>query len=116
MGSVTDGTAELSEKSASRVLAWLGTLGPLGIHRFYLGRWITGGLAGGLMAALLVWSGFGVVGLFSELFGSGTDGPGVLNVVLRLGLTLVWGLWPGVDLWLLSTGRLRDGAGRVVQR
>jgi TM2 domain-containing membrane protein YozV len=113
---VGDGGGELSAKKAGTFLAWLGTLGPLGIHRFYLGRWITGGLAGGLFVALLVWSGVGVVGLFRDLFGDGRGGPGVVDVVARLGLTLVWGLWPGIDLWLLSTGRMRDRHGRILER
>ncbi len=109
-------TEEISDKQTGVALAWLGTIGPLGAHRCYLGRWWSGVALGGVMLALMVWSGAGMIALLGHVFGEPGGEPTIGNVLTRLGLTIVWGLWPGFDLWLLSSGRMRDGRGRLVQR
>lgn len=109
-------TEEISDKKQGVALGWLALLGPFGVHRFYLGRWISGTLLGGGMLALLVWAMVGVFDVFRDAWAGGSGGPSIGAVLLRLCLTAVAGLWPAVDLWLIAAGRLRDGRGRRVER
>lgn len=107
---------ELSDKKQGVALGWLATLGPFGVHRFYLGRWISGGLLGGAMLALLVWALAGVVDHLAHSWSGEPGGATIADILMRLGLTAVMGLWPGIDLWLIARGRLTDGRGRRLNR
>lgn len=85
-------------------------LGPLGLHRMYVGRWPTGlAQAAGTVAG--VWWLLAALPQVSLRIESWRVWP-VIPPLLAL---FAWGLWPVADVARLLAGRFRDTGGAVVR-
>ena len=81
-----------------------GLFGPVGLHRFYVGRVITGAIQLLSLLCVIGW----VVADFPYYEGD-------VNVLLLLGqlvALLLVGVWPSIDFYLLISGKFTDGNGR----
>jgi len=99
---------------ASRVVALLlcWFLGIVGVHRFYLGKWLSG-----LLMMALFGSSVGVFIYYVLTAGPGADGsPPEAFASMRwlMGCFYLVCAWAFIDLMLIISGNFRDGKGRKV--
>jgi hypothetical protein len=84
-----------------------GVIGPLGAHRFYVGKILTGTLQLLMTLSILGW----VLVDFPY-----HNGEFDFVLLLEQMLTLLFaGAWPSADFALLLCGKFKDGAGNIVR-